>query len=123
MQDKATILGNNWIDVTGEYRQTVTGVIHAKKRIKKEKVALAVFDGIKNWVPIELCSKKDGKSYLFKNLGKDIVYLPIAWEDKKYVTIDFPFYFDKNNHQISLKPAGKIKKAILERNTSQGSNH
>ncbi len=63
---------------------------------------LCVFNN-RNWIPVYFGRIEKGKAY-FKNMGKDIVYLPVYYFDNKILPASHPFILSKSGKVSPLKP-------------------
>jgi hypothetical protein len=84
-------------DVTNEYLETSAVNLGLSSGGGKRKFAyLCVFDNEK-WLPVAWAEVKNGKVE-FKDMGKNIVYLPAYYENDKIVPAGDPFLFDLNGN-------------------------
>ncbi len=89
-------------DVTNEYMHTKNVTISLKNKPDYQYAYLAVFNNI-NWSPISW-GKVSKRKVRFENMGKDVVYLPVKYINRKGVeAIDDPFI-------LNIK--GDVKKLI-----------
>ena len=105
IQEKPTIEGYHYLDVTHEYRATVgtsVEIAFNKPRQRQKKLLLAIFTLPEVWKPMAMSSDKKGKVYTFENLGKDIIYLPGYQQNDQFVPVNYPFYFDSLDRKIEL---------------------
>lgn len=70
---------------------------------RNKNVYLCNFVTSKNWTPI-WASKQVGKSVVFDNVGKDIVYLLAQIKDNNITPLSNPMIVDSNNHVRILNP-------------------
>ena len=87
-------------DVTREYMRTVDITVRGW-RLKHKYAYLAVFDD-KEWKPVCFGRRAIG-GYHFKDIGKDILYLPVICDDNGIQAIGDPFIIDikGDKHTIS----------------------
>ena len=88
-------------DVTDEYMNTndVEIKIPATFGNKYKYAYLAVFDN-KNWIPVQY-GKVTGKKVLFKNMGRNCMYMPVFYSESGVIPFDFPF---------CISPKGTIRR-------------
>ena len=79
-------------DVTSEYMKTCDIMIPTQKKRNHKHAYLAVFDNQK-WVPICYGTQK-GKVCYFNEIGKDIAYLPLYYDNQGIHPITDPFILD-----------------------------
>lgn len=92
------------LDVTNQYIKTSNVSILKKDIINYKKngtVVLSVFNN-NNWVPISISEETDN-SFVFENMGRDIIYLPCVLENRSLTPIHNPLYIDREGetHIIS----------------------
>lgn len=92
-------------DVTNEYVKTADVDITLSALMPHEKyVYLCVFDHSSNiWVPISWSFAKDNKAQ-FKNMGRNIVYLPAYYADNQIIPAGNPFLLTLNGKIEPIKP-------------------
>lgn len=90
-------------DVTSEYMQTEDIEIKITKKCgnNHEYAYLAVFDNAK-WIPV-CYGKKKGDKYLFSDVGKDILYLPIYYSHGVITAFADPFILNQKGKMVYLK--------------------
>ena len=88
-------------DVTSEYLKTVDVEIPVKDKAHKY-VYLAVFDNA-NWIPIHWAKTKKGKA-VFRDMGKNIAYLPVAYGSSGIIPLSNPFIVDPQGKTRHLDP-------------------
>lgn len=90
-------------DVTNLYFNTTEVAVHAKNSLPRNLryAYLCVFNNL-TWQPIAISDLK-GKTAVFKDMGKDIAYLPVYYQGRKRHTMDYPF---------TLMMNGKVRKLI-----------
>lgn len=90
---------NRYIDVTAEYIPVSDVVINIPEGFAHNTsrfVYLCVFNN-KDWIPVEW-SKIENNSATFADMGRDIVYLPVYYKDKKIVPLSDPLLLDKSGN-------------------------
>lgn len=97
-------------DVSNEYMCTANIIIHPRGKIQKtiRHVYLCVFNNLK-WTPVAIGNIKNSK-VKFKNMGKNIIYLPAYYEKTEIKPLNYPFI-------LTLK--GEIKYLIPDTCTRQ----
>lgn len=88
-------------DVTAEYMDTRDIEIPLNIRTNHKYAYLAVFDN-QNWVPVHWGEVK-GRKALFRNMGKDIVYLPIFYSQAGIKVFADPVLLTMQGNCVSLK--------------------
>lgn len=97
-------------DVTTEYMKTCNITIPIQWKRKHKYVYLAVFDNQK-WVPI--CYGTQERKYChFDEIGKDIVYLPIYYDNQGIHPITDPFILDSQGNIQYLHANMNIRKEV-----------
>lgn len=99
-------------DVTDLYLFTEDISIRANKqqRDKPYHVYLSVFTNL-HWQPICGTRLKKGIA-IFKNMGKDIVYLPVYYKGKKMNAFNYPFILNLKGEIIYLTPDTSAKQKL-----------
>ena len=79
-------------DVTSEYMnvQDIEIEIPTSFRNKYKYAYLAVFDN-KNWIPVQF-GKVNGRKILFKDMGRNCMYLPVFYDVNQVIPFSSPFY-------------------------------
>lgn len=96
------------VDVSAEYFETqdVTVTLTEVTPDNARYVYLAVF-GYQRWHPVQWAKiEKDGTA-TFKNMGKDIVYLPVYFKDGVLLPAASPFKLDADGYMRLLADDGK----------------
>ena len=90
-------------DVTAEYMRTSDVEIEVPSSVKcSENYAyLTIFDN-EDWVPVDWAGIHRGKA-LFKNVARDIVYLPVYYTSDGLKPLASPFLLDTDGKVIVLK--------------------
>ena len=98
------------LDVSNEYLQTTDVSIHVPKYLKNSSdyAYLCVFNNLK-WIPIAI-GHIAHPSVKFNDMGKNLVYLPAYYHDKKLTPFNYPFI-------LSLK--GEVKHLVPDTNNRQ----
>lgn len=92
------------MDVSNEYMYTADVTICSRKKINKPiyHAYLCVFNNLQ-WTPVAIGDLKNSKVE-FKNMGKNIVYLPIFYQDTKPHSLNYPFILDLKGNTKYLIP-------------------
>lgn len=98
-------------DVTDEYMKTADVTIRVKGNNDHSYAYLAVFDN-QTWIPIHW-SKKNGKTFTFEKMGKDIMYLPIYYTRLGIEAFEDPILLTIKGETIVFKADTAQKKDIL----------
>lgn len=100
-------------DVTSEYYKTYNmNVKLAHSLINSNKYAyLAVFDNA-NWIPIQW-GKIESDSVVFKEMNKDIVYLPVYYRNGNVIPASYPVQFKDSAKIKELKPNLVTKQTLI----------
>lgn len=100
-------------DVTSEYMHCSDIVLKIEK-CKNKFVYLSVFNN-RDWFPIAFSKIKNGKA-VFKDMGRDVVYLPVSYEDGETKPIGEPFLLTARGEIKTLTPQmEKIQTVVLSR--------
>lgn len=95
-------------DVTKEHLSTID--IERKVNTKDKNVYMAVFNN-KEWEILAWGINKDGRA-LFKDIGKDILYLPVTYTNAGIEPVGNPFIVTLNNRIRELKPDTSTKQTL-----------
>ncbi len=88
-------------DVTREYLPVTDIKIDVPGGLKNRHVYLAVFNDLQ-WKPIA-CTKVSGSKAVFQDMGRDIVYLPVYYDENGTMyPLDFPFIVWENGETERL---------------------
>lgn len=90
-------------DVTTEYMKTSSVSVPIQGKKKHQYAYLAVFNNQK-WIPVCFGKQQDSNHFLFENIGRDIVYMPIYYENGKIIPFSDPFILDMKGKVQYLKP-------------------
>ncbi len=102
-------------DVTKEYMKTSTITIPIRNKRDHQYSYLAVFDN-QSWIPVCYSKQKTSNSFVFENIGRDIVYLPVYYENGIIVPYAPPFILDiQGNLHYLEADTSQIKMATLNR--------
>jgi hypothetical protein len=88
-------------DVTGEYLDTKDVEIILSPQKEFKYAYLAVFDN-RNWIPVSW-GKISCNKVIFRNMGKNIVYLPVYYGEKGILPISAPFILTVKGELKPLK--------------------
>lgn len=90
-------------DVTSEYTQTYDVEIEILPELKHDNqyAYLAIFDN-QQWAPIHWAEVKNGKA-LFKDMGNDIIYMPVYCTSEGIRPMSYPFLLDQKGKVHFLK--------------------
>lgn len=106
-------------DVSNEYFKTVDVNISLSHPVKKDiKYAYLCIYGNHGWTPVQwgkIC--RNGK-VLFKDMGKDIVYLPMFYQNGNLLPAGPAFLLNSNGQQIILQPEKEVKPITVSTYTS-----
>ena len=98
-------------DVTSEYMKTCDIMIPTQKKRNHKHAYLAVFDNQK-WVPICYGTQK-GKVCYFNEIGKDIAYLPLYYDNQGIHPITDPFILDSRGRIKYLHADTSKRKKVI----------
>ena len=83
-------------DVSSEYFETTDIEINIPDIISRnDKYYYLCIYQLGNWIPVQWGIADANKKISFKKMGRDIVYLPAFYENKRIIPIGDPFYLDK----------------------------
>lgn len=104
-------------DVTSFYRNISNlGVKIKWNNSKSNQFYLAVYNRQLNWFPIEKALQIKNDSVFFKEIGTQIIYMPLAKDDNgSFFEINYPFYLNQTGKMIVLKPNDKKVSATINR--------
>lgn len=102
-------------DVTSEYMKTYDVEVKVLPALKQncQYAYLAVFDN-KEWVPIHWAKIKKGKA-IFKNMGKEVVYMPVYYTKEGVTPMSHPFLLDHKG-KVQLLNADTIHTQTISLN-------
>lgn len=78
----------------------------------KNQLFLCTFAAIKNWQPVVQGINK-GKTTLFKNIGGDIVYLPVHFSEERMIPVENPFVLYDSGIKKTLTPDTVHKEEVV----------
>lgn len=92
-------------DVTSEYlMETGDITLPILKDLKRnKKYAYICLSDNKRWVPVDYAKTKSNK-VTFTAMGKDIVYLPVYYDNGDLKSFNYPFIFDKKGKAHYFEP-------------------
>lgn len=106
-------------DVSNEYFKTVDVNISLSRPIKKNiKYAYLCIYGNQGWIPVQWGKIRKNGKVLFKDMGKDIVYLPMFYQNGNLLPAGPAFLLDSNGQQIILQPEKEVKPITVSTYTS-----
>ena len=79
----------NYVDVTNKYWKTTNITIKLSNNIKNSICFMSVFNGAR-WRTVWWASRNNGV-YMFRNLTRGVVYLPIVYQNGKEIPADNPY--------------------------------
>lgn len=108
----------NMTDVSSSYFETIDINIELTDTIipKTQYCYLCVYDN-GNWQPVQWGKRKNRK-VTFKEMGKDIVYLPAYFTNGNIIPAANPFYLDEKGEMMTLKAESEKTSLTLAANTS-----
>ena len=95
------LIKTNMLDVTGQYLETADLSVWQNPFGKWDIAYLATFD-ISGWTPVSFSRISWSGLARFKDMGKNILYLPMACRNKKLLPLDSPFILDNNGRKKEL---------------------
>lgn len=97
------------VDVSQEYFET-SDIKLTLERSKPENTYYAYLcvQNRKEWIPVQY-GKIKGNTVAFREMGKDIVYLPIYYKDGIGIPAGEPFYLNKDGKVESIRTEGSIQ--------------
>ena len=106
------IFNNAYImDVTKDYINVIDVTIEPFKNVNIYDLKFAYLLCFNNekWTPVAWGNIVNNK-VMFKDIGKNVVYLPAIFSNNKFIPIDYPFLIQSNNYRKIYNPI----KASLE---------
>ena len=91
-----------YVDVTRHYGLTSDVTIPAPKSLSVANAYLCVFNDLQ-WKPVAWASKERGR-FRFKDMGRDIVYLPVIYPNGREVAISCPVVLYATGKTEVLRP-------------------
>lgn len=111
----------NLKDVTDEYVKVSD--LNITQQNSTDSIAFLNVYNLGKWKTIGW-GKAKNKQYLFKKIGRDLVYLPSIFKSRKSLFYKFPFLLDKQGKQRELKPnTSKTFSATLSRSNELKTNY
>jgi hypothetical protein len=100
-------------DVTKDYYETMNVPVKlvASPPINTKFAYLSVFDN-KNWVPVAW-SKVEGTNCLFKDMNRNIVYLPSYYFQYRVIPAAYPVLLHNDGKITSLKPNLQKRETVI----------
>ena len=93
----------NMIDVTGQFIPTSDAIVTIKnKKPKRAKAVFLCFFSNPQWREIDW-APLSGNSVSFKDLGKDLVYLPMFYDKNNYLPAGDPFILSLDGESKTIK--------------------
>lgn len=91
-------------DVTATYFYTADATVNSREKLQGNQhyAYLCVFNNL-SWRPIAIGEVK-GKKVKFRDMGKDLVYLPVYYHGTQRRDLDYPFILRMNGRQDKLIP-------------------
>lgn len=106
-------------DVSNEYFKTVDVNISLSHPVKKDiKYAYLCIYGNHGWTPVQWGKIRRNRKVLFKDMGKDIVYLPMFYQNGNLLPAGPAFLLNSNGQQIILQPEKEVKPITVSTYTS-----
>lgn len=102
-------------DVSGEYFETADVKLTIEREIPDDTYyAYLCVQNREQWVPVQY-GRIRGNQVLFRDMGKDIVYLPIFYRQGKEIPAGEPFYLSQNGKIKPITLDGKAQKMHISR--------
>jgi len=112
----------NILDVTSEYVE-VSDINYTFNSIENAKIGYINVFNVGEWRPI-FWSKINNKNCIYKNMGRDIVYLPGVFKSGKMKLVNYPVLVDKKGKATILEPNFKdLYTANLSRSNEEKSKY
>ncbi len=92
-------------DVTEQYLKTTHLTVTIKKSFigyTPDNLYLCIFNDLE-WKPVAWAENRKGKGE-FKNMGLNMVYLPVCYEGNEMLNTGYPLYVDLQGHSRELVP-------------------
>jgi hypothetical protein len=95
-------------DITSQYMTTM----HIERNVntKNQYVYLATFDN-KEWIIVAWGENENGKAF-FKNVGKDVLYMPVIYTEVGVESVGDPFILTLDNQIVDIKPDTSQKQSL-----------
>ena len=101
-------------DVTREYTETVDVKMKTPRRYKSKYAYLSVFN-CRDWSPV-CWGKKSYGMVTFKDVGKDVIYLPVVMTEEGVIPFADPVMVDRDG-KISTIKADTVNKQTMTENS------
>jgi hypothetical protein len=98
-------------DVTHEYLDTARIILNLDTKPEDSFVYISSFNW-GNWTPLDWSESR--QKVIFKNLGKDIIYLAVAYRDEKIVPLSAPLLLDSTGATITIAIAESKEDLVVE---------
>jgi hypothetical protein len=97
-------LDTKFIDVTSQYVAVTSVNLNLKNIPDLTKYAfIAVFNDA-GWTPIDFAEIINDQSVEFKNMGREVMYLPLFFSNNQYIPASYPFYITKKGYIDYIEP-------------------
>ncbi|WP_065219035.1 MULTISPECIES: hypothetical protein [Butyricimonas] len=103
-------------DVSDQYMHTSDATVLPAEQSSKQPfhAYLCVFNNL-SWLPVAIEKFQESK-IKFKNIGKNLVYLPVYYRGKKMSTLNYPFVFTlKGETKYLIPDTNQRQKIIIKR--------
>ncbi len=97
-------------DVTNQYVNCADVTIHIPFKLKAKFAYLCTFD-ISGWNPVAFTAVEEGEA-VFKDVGSNVLYLPVLIHDNKILPIESPFVLSEEGEKNSIVLSGNKKSEI-----------
>ncbi len=94
----------NFKDVTGEYIRCTNYTLHLNPAQDKFRLAYLCTFTVWGWKPVAI-SRRDGNTAGFRNIGRNVLYLPAIYDSGEFKPAGLPFYIDGSDSVHTLKRA------------------
>lgn len=100
-------------DVSNEYfiGKNITTKLN-DKHLKDKFAYIAVFNN-QTWIPVDFAVINSNRTATFKNLGSNIVYLPVFWGRNGCIPAGDPILLNRDGSIVYLKPNHNKKQSII----------
>lgn len=110
----SSILNPYYVDVTNEYLETSSVTVNRNILDFSHLAYLTTFD-ITGWIPVAYSDYNWKGQAIFKDVGKNILYLPIMKYDPKKIKYGQPFILNNQGKKIQIKCSGEFQDMNLIR--------
>lgn len=105
-------------DVSSEYFEAIDVTVNLNKDQPKEaRFAYLCVYSSKGWIPVQFGEIVDGKA-LFRDMGKNITYLPAYYKSGSVLAAGIPFLLTKEGEVQLLKPGESTEDKLVIRNVA-----